>query len=113
MGLFHAVSAFCNAGFDLLGGRFGAFSSLAGYNDNPRDAGHTAALIVVGGLGFFVWEDIVDSGAGAGCRSQQDGAPHHRCADRGGALFFLMEEFDNPATLGDMPLWQKGLNALF
>ena len=33
--VFHAVSSFCNAGFDLLGGRFGAFSSLAGYNDNP------------------------------------------------------------------------------
>ena len=68
----------------------------------------------MGGLGFFVWEDIVDK----------------RCWSRlsvyskmvllitavlivGGALFFLMEEFDNPATLGDMPLWQKGLNALF
>ena len=75
--VFHAVSSFCNAGFDLLGGRFGAFSSLAGYNDNPLMLGTTAALIVVG------------------------------------ALFFLMEEFDNPATLGDMPLWQKGLNALF
>ena len=113
-GIFHAVSAFCNAGFDLLGGRFGAFSSLAGYNDNPLMLGTTAALIVVGGLGFFVWEDIVDK----------------RCWSRlsvyskmvllitavlivGGALFFLMEEFDNPATLGDMPLWQKGLNALF
>ena len=33
--VFHAVSSFCNAGFDLLGGRFGAFSSLAGYNDSP------------------------------------------------------------------------------
>ena len=58
--VFHAVSSFCNAGFDLLGGRFGAFSSLAGYNDNPLMLGTTAALIVVGGLGFFVWEDIVD-----------------------------------------------------
>ena len=58
--VFHAVSSFCNAGFALLGGRFGAFSSLAGYNDNPLMLGTTAALIVVGGLGFFVWEDIVD-----------------------------------------------------
>ena len=112
--VFHAVSSFCNAGFDLLGGRFGAFSSLAGYNDNPLMLGTTAALIVVGGLGFFVWEDIVDK----------------RCWSRlsvyskmvllitavlivGGALFFLMEEFDNPATLGDMPVWQRPLNALF
>jgi len=102
--VFHAVSSFCNAGFDLLGGRFGAFSSLAGYNDNPLMLGTTAALIVVGGLGFFVWEDIVDK----------------RCWSRlsvyskmvllitavlivGGALFFLMEEFDNPATLGTCP----------
>ena len=54
-GIFHAVSAFCNAGFDLLGGRFGAFSSLVGYNDHPVVLFTIAALITVGGLGFFVW----------------------------------------------------------
>lgn len=31
----------------------------------------------------------------------------------GGALFFLVEEWSNPATLGDMPVWQKAVNAVF
>ena len=114
MGIFHSVSAFCNAGFDLLGGRFGAFSSLAGYQDSPIMLGTTAALIAIGGLGFFVWEDILRA----------------RCWGRlsvyskmvllitgllivGGAAFFFLEEYHNPATLGDMPVWEKALNALF
>ena len=112
--VFHSVSAFCNAGFDLLGGRFGAFSSLAGYQDSPVMLGTTAALIAIGGLGFFVWEDLLQA----------------RCWSRlsmysklvlmmtglllvGGALFFFVEEYHNPATLGDMPVWEKALNALF
>ena len=112
--VFHSVSAFCNAGFDLLGGRFGAFSSLAGYQDSPIMLGTTAALIAIGGLGFFVWEDILRA----------------RCWGRlsvyskmvllitgllivGGAAFFFLEEYHNPATLGDMPVWEKALNALF
>ncbi|MFQ9916584.1 MAG: potassium transporter TrkG [Flavonifractor plautii] len=111
-GIFHAVSSFCNAALICWEG-VGAFSSLIGYNDNPvmlvtsrpHRSGRPGLLRVGGHSGQAVLEQAVGL--------QQDGAPHHRCADRGGALFFLMEEFDNPATLGDMPLWQKGLNALF
>ena len=113
-GIFHAVSAFCNAGFDLLGGRFGAFSSMIGYQDNPVVLCTIATLIAVGGLGFFVWEDILTK------RSLRKLSVYSKMVllitailILGGALFFLMEEYSNPATLGNMPLWQKCVNALF
>ncbi|OUO43561.1 potassium transporter TrkG [Flavonifractor sp. An306] len=113
-GIFHAVSAFCNAGFDLLGGRFGAFSSLVGYNDHPVVLLTIAALIMVGGLGFFVWEDILRK------RSIHRLSVYSKMVLLmtallivGGAAFFLVEEYANPATLGNMPFWQKLCNALF
>ncbi|MDD7740150.1 MAG: potassium transporter TrkG, partial [Lachnospiraceae bacterium] len=56
--LFHSVSAFCNAGFDLMGTR-SEFSSLTGYVDNWYVNLIIMVLIVVGGLGFFVWQDLV------------------------------------------------------
>lgn len=57
MSLFHSVSAFCNAGFDLMGQKE-PFSSLTSYQGNGAVLGTIALLIVVGGLGFFVWEDL-------------------------------------------------------
>lgn len=63
--LFHSISAFCNAGFDLMGGTSGKFSSLTGLF--PGFGGGAAwyvsfiimILIVIGGLGFFVWYDVL------------------------------------------------------
>lgn len=55
--LFHAVSAFCNAGFDLMGFD-GEYSSLTGYVDNPVLNLTVMALIIVGGIGFLTWDDI-------------------------------------------------------
>lgn len=112
--VFHSVSAFCNGGFDLMGEYTGTFSSLAGFQDDPVVLGTIMALIVVGGIGFFVWEDWLE----------------HRCwkelslysklvlAITGGLilsgwLFFLWAEWDNPATLGLMSPGEKALNALF
>ena len=107
-GIFHAVSAFCNAGFDLLGGRFGAFSSLAGYNNHPVVLFTIAALITVGGLGFFVWEDILRK------RSIHRLSVYSKMVLLMTVLlFFFVEEYGNPATLGNMPLGQKLYNALF
>lgn len=57
--LFHSVSAFCNAGFDLMGGS-GDFSSLSSYVSNAYVCIIICLLIVIGGLGFFVWRDILD-----------------------------------------------------
>ena len=57
MSMFHSVSAFCNAGFDLMGTRE-AFSSLTSYSANPVINIVIILLIIVGGIGFLVWDDI-------------------------------------------------------
>ena len=57
MAFFHSVSAFCNAGFDLMGVK-GAFSSLTSYTDNILINSVIMVLITVGGIGFLVWDDI-------------------------------------------------------
>lgn len=59
-GVFHAVSAFCNAGFDLMG-RFGPFSSLSPYAGDPLVCLTAIALVLLGGLGFLVWTDLIKS----------------------------------------------------
>ena len=56
--LFHSISAFCNAGFDLLGTEDAKFVSLTRYAGDPLLTTVIAALIVFGGLGFLTWEDI-------------------------------------------------------
>jgi trk system potassium uptake protein TrkH len=56
--IFHAISAFCNAGFDLMG-RFGPFSSLTPYAGDPLITLTAAALVLIGGLGFLVWTDLL------------------------------------------------------
>ena len=55
--VFHSVSAFCNAGFDLMGEET-AYSSLTAYVGDPLVSLTIAGLIVVGGLGFLTWQDI-------------------------------------------------------
>lgn len=56
-GIFHSVSAFCNAGFDLMG-RFEAYSSLVRYADDWLVNLTTVSLVLIGGLGFVVWRDL-------------------------------------------------------
>ena len=56
-GIFHSVSAFCNAGFDLMG-TSAPFSSLTGYVGDPLVWGPIALLILAGGLGFLTWQDL-------------------------------------------------------
>lgn len=58
--VFHSVSAFCNAGFDLMGVQ-GPFSSLTHFFDDPLVVFTIAALIITGGIGFIVWNDLIDS----------------------------------------------------
>ena len=57
--IFHAISAFCNAGFDILG-NFGEFSSLAHYLNNYVVLITLCLLIFIGGLGFLVWDDLIE-----------------------------------------------------
>lgn len=58
--VFHSVSAFCNAGFDLMGGTTGEFSSLTGASGNWYVCTVVMLLIFIGGLGFFVWRDVLN-----------------------------------------------------
>ena len=58
--VFHSISAFCNAGFDLMGVNGTAFSSLTMYVGDPLVNLTICALIVIGGMGYVVWSDIWD-----------------------------------------------------
>ena len=57
-GIFHSISAFCNAGFDIFGYK-GEYSSLTSYMHDPLVLYTIMGLIVLGGLGFLVWDDII------------------------------------------------------
>ena len=111
-GIFISVSAFCNAGFDLLGPE--GLGSLSTYNHNPIVLLTVMALVVIGGLGFFVWEEIRSK------RSFRALSLYSKMViwiTGGlilfGAAFIFCAEFSNPDTLGPMPVWQKLLNAFF
>lgn len=57
-GIFHSVSAFCNAGIDLMGGYTGEYSSFTGFYGDVLVNLVLMVLIIIGGIGFFVWDDI-------------------------------------------------------
>ena len=112
-GGFHAVSAFCNAGFDILG-VIAPGQSLLPFNNDPVVCITLMALVTVGGLGFFVWEEI------ATVRNYRKFSVYTRLVliTSGvlillGAGVFLWLEWNNPGTLGEMPFGQKLLNAFF
>ena len=56
--VFHAISAFCNAGFDLLGTAADPFPSVTPFRSDPLVCVTIALLILIGGIGFLTWEDI-------------------------------------------------------
>ena len=58
LSIFHSVSAFCNAGFDILGTAVHAFPSLTGYYGSPLINMVIMLLIIIGGIGFLTWDDI-------------------------------------------------------
>ena len=59
MAVFHSISAFCNAGFDITGTADAPFSSLTAYAGNAVINGFIMALIIIGGIGFMTWDDIM------------------------------------------------------
>ena len=61
MSVFHSVSAFCNAGFDILGTESNQFCSLTPYTSNPVINITVMLLIVIGGIGFLTWDDICNN----------------------------------------------------
>ena len=112
-GVFHAVSGFCNAGFDIMGS-IAPGKSLIPFNRDPVVLITLMVLITIGGLGFFVWEEL------ARVRSLRKCSVYTKLVliVTGmilllGALMILILEWNNPATLGTMPFGQKVLNAFF
>ena len=112
-GVFHAVSAFCNAGFDILG-VLEPGKSMILFNGDPVVLITVMVLITVGGLGFFVWEEL------ARVRSFKKFSVYTKLVLIAtasiitlGAGMILLLEWNNPDTLGNMPVWQKILNAFF
>ncbi len=61
LSVFHSVSAFCNAGFDLLGSASAKFVSLTAYAADPLVVLTISGLIIVGGLGFCVWDNVIEN----------------------------------------------------
>ncbi len=112
-GIFHSISAFCNAGFDILG-CLQPGSSVAVFQNDPVVLLTLIALIGLGGLGFFVWEEVVR------LHSWKKFSVYTKLVLLastvlllGGAVLICLLEWNNPATLGPMPVWQKLLNGLF
>nr|WP_243108431.1 TrkH family potassium uptake protein [Maliibacterium massiliense] len=110
-GIFHSISAFCNAGFDVVGG-------LPNYRDDVVVNLVIMALVVVGGLGFAVIFDLMNRKRRQVKRLQL----HTKVVliVTGslivlGTVFFLALEWNNPQTLGDpdMPLYAKPIAAAF
>ena len=62
MSVFHSVSAFCNAGFDIMGDKSGSFSSLTAFGSHPWIVVPVCLLIILGGIGFLTWNDITEHG---------------------------------------------------
>lgn len=61
MAVFHSISAFCNAGFDILGTESNLYPSLVGYAGSPVINITIMLLIVTGGIGFLTWDDICEN----------------------------------------------------
>lgn len=109
-GIWHSISAFCNAGFDLLGN----FQSLVPVNTNKVILLTIGALIAVGGLGFAVWREIWNY------REIKKLSFHAKMVVYitlglifGGALVFFLMEFNNPKTMMDMTFFDKVVNSIF
>ena len=121
--VFHAISGFCNAGFDIVGD-----ASLSPYVGDPIINMTITSLIVLGGLGFGVWMDLIH---GVRLKIKMNKRFTWRQAIAklslhtklvvtislfligSGFLFFFIAEFNNPATLGGLPLKDKLFAALF
>ena len=114
MGIFHSVSSFCNAGFDIMG-FIAPGSSLSAFSDDPVVCITVMFLIVSGGLGFFVWNDILNHGFKFGKFTVYTRLNLIITGILlfGGAFLFGVIEWNNPLTFGTMDTGNKILNAFF
>ena len=111
--VFNAISAFCNAGIDIIGN-----NSLMNYATHPVINGVTSFLIVFGGIGYVVWWDLLSAIARCIRRKSLNGmhslSLHSKIALSttaallvGGCLGILLMEYRNPLTIGHMSFLQK------
>ena len=115
MAVFNAVSAFCNAGMDVIGE-----TSMLDYATNPLMNAITSALIILGGLGYIVWWDVWRVIRTPRRRGWRYLTLHSKIVLSttaillfGGAAVIFAAEYHNPATIGDMGLWDKIQCAFF
>ena len=106
--MFHSISAFCNAGFDLFG------TSLVGYSNNTVVILVISALIIIGGLGFTVLLELYDF------KGIKKLSLHAKIVIIttlilifGGTLLMLLFEHKNPQTIANMNIKDKLLNSFF
>lgn len=115
LGLFHSVSNFNNAGFDIMGSYTGPFSSLVHYVDDPIVNSVIMTLIIVGGIGFIVINELMEFRK-----------PRHKLSMHSkivlstsaflillGALAIFLVEFENTKTLGSLNWSGKILSSFF
>lgn len=112
-GVFHSISAFCNAGFDLIGD----FRSFTTYTDNFIVNANTMLLIIIGGLGFSVWIDIY---RGIRDKSVKNVTLHGKVVILtnaililSGAIFIFIMEFNNADTIRELSISGKLLSSFF
>ena len=111
--VFTAISAFCNAGFDLFG-RFGAYSSLVPYVNNYYVQAVVMFMIMAGGLGFMVWVELAEY------RKKRRLSLHAKVVLQfsaifwvGGAVLLALLEWSNPRTMGGLSVPGKIMASLF
>ena len=111
--VFTAISAFCNAGFDLFG-RFGAYSSLVPYVNNYYVQAVIMFMIMAGGLGFMVWVELAEY------RKKRRLSLHAKVVLQfsvifwvGGAVLLALLEWSNPRKMGGLSVPGKIMAALF
>ena len=112
-GVFHAISAFCNAGFDIFG-CITPGASLMEFQSDPVVLLTLGALVVIGGLGFLVWEEIASK------RRFRDFSVYTKLVLvttagllLAGWVLICVLEWNNPGTLGPMGVGDKLLGGLF
>ena len=109
-GLFHSITAFCNAGFDIVSGS----SSVQMFNSDPYILIVLALLIIVGGIGFVVVSDIFRAGSWRRLKLHTKVVlPTTLVLIVVGTLCIFAAEYSNPETLGKMSFGDKLANAFF
>lgn len=110
--VFHSISAFCNAGFDLMG-RFAPYTSLIPYQSDVLVNLTVMSLIVIGGLGFMVWDDMIEHRlryARYRLHTKLVLLSSALLIIGGAVLFYIMEKGN---TLAGMPAMDQLLASLF